>query len=201
MFPDGLRPRLSPSLSGAVMPSDPFALFDQWFAEARASEPNDRRSDGARDRRRGWAAVGADGPAQGPRRRGFHLLHQPRQPKGRRARRESPTRPCCFTGSRFAAQVRVEGPVEPVPADEADAYYREPSRGIRRSGRGRPTSRGHSTARETFEARFDELAARFDGGPVPRPPHWAGFRVKPRQIEFWTDGAHRLHERRSVHLA
>jgi pyridoxamine 5'-phosphate oxidase len=50
--------------------------------------------------------------------------------------------------------------------------------------------------RATFEARFEEFRSRYEGGDVPRPPHWGGYRVTPERIELWEDRAHRLHHRR-----
>jgi len=54
-------------------------------------------------------------------------------------------------------------------------------------------------SRATFEARFAAMAERFAGGPVPRPPHWSGFRLRPERIEFWRDMPFRLHDRQVFH--
>lgn len=95
---------------------------------------------------------------------------------------------------REQVQAKIEGTVEPVTAAEADAYFASRPR---ESQIGAWASLQSQTldARETFEARIDEFTARFEGGPVPRPPHWSGFRVVPEMIEFWYGARFRLHER------
>jgi pyridoxamine 5'-phosphate oxidase len=95
---------------------------------------------------------------------------------------------------RDQVQVKVEGTVEPVSLAEADAYF---------ASRPRPSQVGAwaslqsqtMPSRETFEARVAAFEKRFEGGDVPRPPHWSGFRVVPERIEFWYGARYRLHER------
>jgi pyridoxamine 5'-phosphate oxidase len=92
-------------------------------------------------------------------------------------------------------QVRAEGAIEPVSDVEADTYFatrgRDSQLGAWASDQSRPLD-----DRATFETRFEAMKQRFEGGDVPRPPHWGGYRVIPERIEFWIDREHRLHERR-----
>lgn len=91
-------------------------------------------------------------------------------------------------------QVRIEGRVHEVPADEADAYFATRPRG---SQVGAWASRQSETltSREQFEARCAQVEAEFEGREIPRPPRWCGLRVRPRHIEFWYGARFRLHER------
>jgi pyridoxamine 5'-phosphate oxidase len=95
---------------------------------------------------------------------------------------------------REQVQVKIEGTVEPVSLAEADAYF---------ASRPRPSQIGAWASlqsqpldsRDTFEARIDAFEKKFEGGDVPRPPHWSGYRVVPELIEFWYGARYRLHER------
>lgn len=175
------------------MSHDPFSLFDSWFAEARASEPNDANA-------MALATTTADGhpslrmvllKGHGPD--GFIFYTNLDSRKGGELA-ENPHVALLFHWKSLRRQIRVEGAVTPVDDATADAYFATRSRdsqlGAWASDQSRPLD-----DRATFEARFDEVQARFDGQDVPRPPRWSGWRVTPSAIEFWQDRAHRLHER------
>ncbi|UTA55500.1 pyridoxamine 5'-phosphate oxidase [Lysobacter soli] len=97
---------------------------------------------------------------------------------------------------RDGVQVRIEGPVEIVSDEEADAYFASRPRG---SQLGAWASKQSETleAREQFEERLAQAEREFEGRDVPRPPRWTGLRVKPDTIEFWYGANFRLHERQA----
>ena len=176
------------------MATDPNALFAEWLAEARASEPNDPEA---------MALATADPSGQpsvrmvllkGHDSRGFVFYTNLDSRKGGELAANGQAA-LLFHWKSLRRQVRIEGPVEPVSEEEADSYFasrgRDSQLGAWASDQSRPLD-----SRSTFEARFDKMGQRFDGGDIPRPPRWSGFRVVPHRIEFWKDRAHRLHERR-----
>jgi pyridoxamine 5'-phosphate oxidase len=91
-------------------------------------------------------------------------------------------------------QVRVEGPVEPVTPAEADAYFASRPRGSQ-IGAWASNQSSALSAREALLAAMKNVEAKYGTGPVPRPPHWSGFRVRPEVVEFWYGREDRLHER------
>ena len=176
------------------MTTDPYALFDGWLREAEASEPNDPNAVAL-------ATVDADGQPsvrmvllKGHDARGF-VIYTNQQSRKADALAANPVAALLFHWKSLRRQVRVEGPVTVVAEDEADAYFATRSRASRLGAWASDQSRPLPD-RATLEQRLAELTARFDGQDVPRPPHWSGYRVTPRAIEFWQDGAHRLHQRR-----
>jgi pyridoxamine 5'-phosphate oxidase len=169
-------------------------LFEEWLAEARLAEPNDPTAMAlATADERGRPSVRMV-LMKGHDERGFVFYTNFDSRKGGELA-ANPNAALLFHWKSLRRQVRIEGPVEPVGGAEADSYFATRSRdsqlGAWASEQSRPLD-----SRATFEARFDEVRRRFEGGEVPRPPRWGGWRVAPERIEFWVDRAHRLHERR-----
>ena len=172
---------------------DPLALFADWYAEAEKSEPNDPSA-------MALATVGPDGTpscrmvllkafdASGfvfytnyESRKGCQLLAHPKAA-------------LLFHWKSLRRQVRLEGSIAQTTPEEADAYFATRDRGSQIgawvSEQSRPLE-----SRFALEKRVAEFTARHVIGKVPRPPYWSGFRLQPLLIEFWQDGAFRLHDR------
>lgn len=174
-------------------PADPIAAFSTWLDEAADSEPNDPNA-------MSLATVGPDGMPnarmvllKGLDARGFVFYTNLESRKGNELA-GSAQAALCFHWKSLHRQVRVQGPVSNVDNAEADAYYasrdRESRIGAWASQQSRPLA-----DRAELEAAYAAADARFPGDDIPRPPHWSGRRITPLRIEFWQDGAHRLHDR------
>jgi pyridoxamine 5'-phosphate oxidase len=100
----------------------------------------------------------------------------------------------CFHWQLLEEQVRVEGSVQPVSDAEADAYFASRARGSQIGAWASIQSQPMESASD-LDARVAEIEKKFAGGPVPRPPHWSGFRIVPARIEFWKNMPSRLHVR------
>ena len=189
----------NPSESETIAHGDPFALFDAWFAEAKAGEPNDPNAmalatatpDGAPSLR--MVLLKGHGADQGPG-GGFTFFTNFESRKGLELAGNRQVA-LLFHWKSLRRQVRVEGRVEEVSVAEADAYFasRHP---VSRLGSAASDQSRPLPDRATYLARVEELSARYPAGDVPRPSHWSGYRVIPTAIEFWIDRDHRLHERR-----
>ncbi|TQV82006.1 pyridoxamine 5'-phosphate oxidase [Denitrobaculum tricleocarpae] len=174
-------------------PGDPFKLFDTWLEEAGESEINDPTA-------MSLATVGPDGmPSsrmvllKGVDSRGFVFYTNFESRKGEQLQANMKAA-LLFHWKSLRRCVRIEGEVEIVTCEEADAYFasrpRQSQIGAWASQQSRPLE-----GRFELEKRVAIYAAKHAVGTVPRPDYWSGFRVLPQRIEFWQDGAFRLHDR------
>jgi len=176
----------------AVDAVDPIALFGTWFELAKASEVNDPNA---------MSLATATADARPSVRmvlmkkvdaKGFTFYTNEQSQKGQELI-ANPHAALCFHWKSMRRQVRVEGPVEPVSAADSDDYFHSRSRrsqiGAIASQQSRPLA-----SRSELEEKAAELAAKYPG-VIPRPEYWRGFLVVPERIEFWQDGADRLHDR------
>jgi pyridoxamine 5'-phosphate oxidase len=174
-------------------PLDPFDLFEDWLSAARESEPNDPTAMAV-------ATVDADGMPDvrmallnARDRRGFVFFTNLDSAKGEQLA-ANPRAALLFHWKSLRRQVRIRGPVEQVADVEADAYFatrpRQSQLGAHASRQSRPLA-----GRAELVAAVEALDAEIGTAKVPRPARWSGFRVTPRTMEFWKDGAFRLHDR------
>jgi pyridoxamine 5'-phosphate oxidase len=179
-------------MSEADADHDPLRQFERWFQDALAAKlplPNAMTlatvtPEGAPSAR----VVLLKGVDHG----GFVFYTNYRS---RKARELDARGAAClvFMWSDLERQVRIEGNVEKVSAAESDAYFASRPLGARHSAWASPQS-DVVPARRTLEAAVAEVKARYGDNP-PRPPHWGGYRLLPREIEFWQGRADRLHDR------
>lgn len=172
---------------------EPFALFQDWLDEATASEPNDPNG-------MALSTVDADGlpnsrmvllKGHGPD--GFVFYTNTESQKGRELLGQ-PKAALLFHWKSLRRQVRIRGTVALVSEAESDAYFQSRPRDSRIGAWASQQSRPLES-RFALEKAVASYALKFGVGEIPRPPYWCGFRITPVQIEFWKDGAFRLHDR------
>jgi pyridoxamine 5'-phosphate oxidase len=173
--------------------TDPLPRFRAWLEEAKASEINDPEA-------MSLATVDAEGrPSsrmvllKGADSHGFVFYTNLESRKGVELAGNGHAA-LLFHWKSLRRQVRVEGPVSMVSVAEADEYFASRPRGSRIGAWASIQSRPLE-GMLTLERRVAEFTAKFGLGEIPRPPHWSGYRVTPRRVEFWKEGRFRLHER------
>ncbi len=173
--------------------NEPFALFERWFAEAKAKEPNDPN---------GMALATADGAGfpdvrmvlmKGFEGGGFVFYTNTESAKGSQLA-ENQHAAVVFHWKSIRRQVRARGLISFVSDAEADAYFRSRDRGARLGAWASTQSRPLED-RLALEKRIAEYALKFGVGDVPRPPNWRGYKLTPLHFEFWRDRPFRLHDR------
>lgn len=172
---------------------DPLRQFHAWFEEARDAGFEAPES----------MALGTSTPDGRPAVRMVLLKHADERGFAFHTNYESrkggelaanPHAALLFYWQPLGRQVRVEGRVERVPAEESEAYFHTRPLGSRLAAWASPQSRPLA-GRDELDRLYAEAAARFPGEKVPRPPHWGGLRLLPEAYEFWQHAANRLHDR------
>lgn len=172
---------------------DPFALFQEWFEEAKKSEPNDPHA-------MALATVDAEGMPNsrmvllnGRDGEDFIFYTNTQSQKGEELLGQ-PKAAALFHWKSLRRQIRIRGHVSIVSDEMADAYFQSRPRDSRIGAWASQQSRPLES-RFALEKAVAVQAAKFGLGTIPRPPHWTGFRITPVYLEFWKDGAFRLHDR------
>lgn len=176
-----------------LIPPDPIQRFSDLFERARKAIPVDPNAVVV-------ASVGPDGRPSARvvllkefDSRGFVFFTNHESRKGHELLAH-PFAALCFYWQPLEEQVRVEGRVEVVSNEEADAYFKSRARGSQ-VGAWASLQSQRLGSRDELETRVESVERQYAGVDVPRPPHWSGFRVVPDRIEFWHARTSRLHDR------
>lgn len=188
----------APQAGDFAAAGEPFALFEAWFADAEAHEPNDANA-------MALASIDASGmpnvrmvllkglDAAAHPERGFVFYTNLESAKGVELL-AAPKAALCFHWKSLRRQVRVRGHVSRASDAEADAYFATRARGSRLGAWASQQSHPLES-RFALEKAVAAVTLRYPIGDIPRPPYWSGFRVTPVEMEFWHDRPFRLHER------
>jgi pyridoxamine 5'-phosphate oxidase len=172
---------------------DPVKQFANWFTAAIEAEIRDVNA-------MSLATAGADGKPssrivllKGFDQDGFVFFTNYESEKGKQLE-ENPYAAIAFYWIELDRQIRISGPVEKTSREESERYFHS-----RPAGSQLGAWASHQSevidARRVLDARMAEITERYAGKPIPLPPHWGGFRVKPESFEFWQGRPDRLHDR------
>lgn len=180
-------------LDESVAGDDPVVFFTQWFREAERAEITEINA-------MTLATSGEDGLPharivllKGLDDRGFVFFTNYDSAKGQEIA-ANPHVALLFFWKELERQVRIEGVIEKVPAEESDIYFNSRPAGSRLGAWASPQSReiSHRNILDLNYARYEQ---EFSGIETPRPPHWGGYLVLPERMEFWQGRASRMHDR------
>lgn len=181
------------SLTEADVAADPYTQFDRWWNEALAAEVEEVNA-------MTLATASKEGkPAarivllKGYDSNGFVFFTNYESAKGKELM-DNPYAALVFFWKELERQVRIEGKVEKVSAEESDEYFHSRPEGSRIGAWSSPQS-AIISSRTIIETNVAQYTKQFAGQSIPRPAHWGGYRVIPTAFEFWQGRSSRLHDR------
>lgn len=173
--------------------SNPIKLFESWFEEAEAKEPDIPNA-------MSLSSANSEGRVSSRMvllkaydRRGFVFYTNIGSRKGRDIA-ENRSVALLFHWKSLKRQIRITGAADQVDGEEADTYFASRSRGSQ-VGAWASRQSDHLRSRDLLEDAIREFEKEFADKAIPRPPFWTGYRVIPHEIEFWDEGEFRLHNR------
>jgi pyridoxamine 5'-phosphate oxidase len=172
---------------------DPFEQFGRWFEEAKQRQPDLPEAMSVATATKEGVVGNRICLLKGYDRRGFVFFTNYESAKGDQIH-DNPHVALCFWWPVLERQVRIDGVAIKTTEEESDAYFATRPRGSQIGAWASHQSRV-LMGRGDLDGRFTELEATYQGKPIPRPPHWGGYRIIPTTIEFWQGRADRLHDR------